>query len=123
MLAGEFARKLRELNPELKVFCGDNDSRPAGLYQIVAGEYDQICSVDKQWVGEHAEVTDGGFIKRSGWRRVLRLLIHLGLVDRRHAERVFNTHLPYAVRPVEIPTKRQQSVEELAEKYSLLRGK
>ncbi len=41
---------------------------------------------------------DQGFIKKSGWRRVLGILIRQRLVDRFHAERVFGTHLPIAMR-------------------------
>ncbi len=98
MLAGEFQRKLRQLNRELRVFCGDNDRLPASVFVIKNSEFEQICSCDKHYVPEHTEFDDQGFIKKAGWRRVLRILIQHRFIDRRRAERVFLTHLPYAPR-------------------------
>lgn len=98
MLAGEFARSLRRLNPRLKVWCGDNDRMPASVFIVKNSEFEQLCGCDKNYVPEHTEFDAQGFIKKGGWRRVLRILIQLRLVDRRHAERVFCAHLPYAPR-------------------------
>lgn len=96
MLAGEFARKLRSLNKQLRIWCGDNDKFPASVFIVKEGEFEQMCGCDKNWVPEHTIFDEQGFITKGGWRRVLRVLIRAGLVDRRHAERVFMTHLPYA---------------------------
>jgi hypothetical protein len=106
MLAGEFQRKLRALNKDLRIWCGDDSSRPAGLFIVQRGQgehdnadYVEICGVDKNWVPEHVEYNANGTYHKGGWRRVLRILIQKGLVDRRHAERVFNTSLSYARKP------------------------
>lgn len=116
MLSGEFARKLRALNRELRIWCADNDHLPAGLFRVQHGEYEQICSVDKQWVPEHTMFDAQGFIKKSGWRRVLGILIRQRLVDRRHAERLFGAHLPVAMRNrSEIPTWKPK--HKLMDKY------
>lgn len=96
MLAGVFERKLRSLNRGLRVFCGDDARRPAGLsFFNHFGEETEICGVDKNWVPEHTEFQEDGRIRKGGWRRVLKSLIGVKLVDRRHAERVFGVHLEY----------------------------
>lgn len=111
MMASDFQLRLRKLNPKLKIYCGDDDSKPAGIFIIRRGEhgddlggsYDQLCSIDKNWVPEHTEFAKNGSIIKGGWRRALKILIQKGLVDRRKAERLFRTDLKYkqgkAVRP------------------------
>ncbi len=93
MLAGVFERSLQRLNGRLRVYCGDDDRKSAGLYYVVGGEYAEICGVDKGYVGEHTRWDEKGHIVHSGWRRVLDLLIKRRLVDRKRAESVFRTHL------------------------------
>lgn len=115
MLSGEFHRKLRRLNPELRIWCGDNDHRPACLYRVTVEGFTEICGVDKQWVPEHTEFFPDGQIKKAGWRRTLRILIQNRLVNRFSAERVFNTHLPYAVKKVRAP--KYEPKHKLIDKY------
>jgi hypothetical protein len=93
MLSGEFERKLQKLNKNLRVCCGDNPNRPAGLYYIQCGEYIQVCGVDKNWVGENIEYDYKGHIIKSGWKRVLKILASRKLIDKQYANRVFNTDL------------------------------
>jgi hypothetical protein len=93
MLAGEFERNLRKLNSKLRIFCGDDDSRAAGVFYIKNGEYEHICGVDKNWVGEYPVIRNNGMLERSGWRRVLRILIKEGYCTRERAEHVFNVNL------------------------------
>ncbi len=119
MLSGEFERKLRKLNNKLRIFCGDDDRRPAGLFTVVRGEYEQICSVDKNWVGEHTQFDAVGHILRAGWRRVLKTLIRQGYVDRFYAERVFNTHLPFAKPRFYAKPKYVAPKTDLMEKYEM----
>ena len=95
MLAGDFERKLRKLNKKLRIFCGDWDTRPAGIFHVVRGEYTEICGIDKNYVPEYSIMAPHGAHIKGGWRRALRILIRKGLIDRRQAERVFNTHLHY----------------------------
>ena len=96
MEPGVFYRKLKRLNRKLHVCCLDGP-RAAGLEILEGDEMVPICAVDKNAVPEHTEYDKvTGFRMRSGWRRVLRILIQRRLVDRRRAERLFNTHLGYA---------------------------
>ena len=101
MLSGEFERKLRKLNPSLKIWCGDDYSKPAGLFYIRNNEYIEICGVDKNNVPEFTIWDNKGHIVKSGWRRILEILIPRKLIDKHIAERVFNTYfdcpnaLPY----------------------------
>ncbi|MGD9724883.1 MAG: hypothetical protein AB7V39_00545 [Nitrospiraceae bacterium] len=91
MFAGDFARKLRKLNPELRIWCGDDATKPAGLYYVRRGEYRDICGVDKNYVPEYKVVRWNGSVVKQGWRDVLMVLIARKLVDRRKAERLFST--------------------------------
>jgi len=54
-----------------------------------------VCGVDKNFVPEHVSYNPDTSIRRGGWRRVLKILIKAGLVDRWRAQRLFNTHLEY----------------------------
>lgn len=92
MLAGDFARKLRKLNSKLRIYCGDDKSKPAGLYYIHGGQYCEICGVDKNYVPEFIISDSKGHIVKSGWRRVVNILVNKRLVDKRKAEKVFNTY-------------------------------
>lgn len=111
MFAGDFQRKLRRVNPRLKIFCGDDDSKPAGIFTIkrgpygedLGGSYEAICGVDKSIVPEHTVLRADGSIEKSGWRRVLRILIAGGYVDRRTAERVFGCRLGVRTRKPRVP--------------------
>lgn len=98
MLSGEFERKLRRLNRRLHIFCGDSSRTPAGVFHEASWEedgYEDICGIDKSFVPEHSEFNENGTMRKGGWRRVLKLLINRRLIERRTAERVFNTHLEY----------------------------
>lgn len=93
MLSGDFARNLRKLNSNLRVFCGDDDSRAAGLFRVVNGKYINVCGIDKNFVRELPVYKPNGELLRSGWRRVLLMLVSEGLIQRDAAEKVFNTSL------------------------------
>lgn len=94
MLPGEFARKLTKLNKRLRVYCGDNDRFAAGIFVVSpTGEYTEICGADKNTVPEYTEYDETGRIRKSGWRRVLRILITKGLVKKQEAQKEFCTHL------------------------------
>ncbi len=84
---------------------------PASVFIVKNSEFEQLCGCDKNYVPEHTEFDANGFIKKGGWRRTLRILIQQKLIDRRHAERVFHAHLPYAPRnkvkaPVYAPSRK-----------------
>lgn len=117
MLAGEFQRKIRQLNRNLRIWCGDTNHLPAGLFHVARGQYEQICGVDKNYVPEHTELAENGAIIRSGWRRTLRVLIKQRLINRRDAERVFGCNLPYGVRRPIRPAYKPKN--DLIRKYSV----
>lgn len=93
MLPGAFARKLRALNPHLKIWCKDDPRFSAGLFHVVHGDYTEICGVDKNEVPEHTVCAKDGRIIKTGWRRVLRILIGKKLVRLQDAERMFDANL------------------------------
>lgn len=95
MLAGDFDRKLRRLNRNLRIFCGDNDARPAGIFRVVRGEYREICGIDKHIIPEWSVIAPHGAHIKGGWRRTLKILINEGLIERQQAERLFRTRLHY----------------------------
>lgn len=78
------------MNPQLKIWCGNDDSKPAGLFHIKQGEYTEICGVDKGDIPERVIYNLDGTIHKSGWRRTLNILIKRRMIDKKKAERVFN---------------------------------
>lgn len=93
MLSGDFLRKLKKLNKNLTVLCGDDDTKPAGLYLMFYGEPIHICGVDRNFVPEFPMTDEKGHIIRGGWRRVLNILVAKRLIDKRQAEKVFRTEI------------------------------
>lgn len=92
MLSGEFQRNLRKCSKNLRIFCGDNDARPAGIYKVNnLGEYEEVCGIDKNFVPELTTQREDGLILKGGWRRAINILINAKLLDRYVAERVFGT--------------------------------
>jgi hypothetical protein len=97
----------------LKVFCGNDDTKAAGVYIVRRGpvndmtdDYELLCGIDKNYVPEYPIVAEDGRILKGGWRRALYILINEHLVDRKRAERVFSTHLPSTGREIKIPVVR-----------------
>jgi len=117
MLSGEFERKLRRLNSNLRIFCGDDNSKPAGIYHVVHGEYTEICGCDKNFVPEYPWYNPDGSIYRGGWRRALKILINKDFIDRKEAEKIFNTHLEY--KGVKRVLPKRPNVAEAANRFGL----
>lgn len=95
MLSGTFQSKLRSLNRNLRIYCGNDDTKPAGIFRVIRGEYTEICGIDKNYVPERSIFAKNGTHIKGGWRRALRLLIKQGLVNRASAEKEFSTTLHY----------------------------
>lgn len=94
MLSGAFERKLRRLNHKLRIYCGDNDRFAAGIFVVSpSGEYTEICGADKNYVPEYVQYDETGRIRKSGWRRTLKILINKGLIKKEEAQREFSSHL------------------------------
>jgi hypothetical protein len=91
MIPGDFLRKLRTLNRNLRIYCGNDDSKPATLYHVYEGEFTSICSVDKNFIPRYAIADERNRILKSGWQRTLRVLIQKGFTTKREAEKVFGS--------------------------------
>lgn len=81
-LAGEFQRLLRRLNPDLRVYCGDADNRPAGLVLVRGDSVRELCGVDKGMIPDQTIIAENGQIIKKGWRAVFSLLIRERLVSK-----------------------------------------
>lgn len=111
MLAGDFARKIKKLNRNLKIACGNDSSRPASLFYVDRqGHEESICGIDKNIIPEWPVMNPNGSYHKSGWRRTLRVLIGRGLVDRYEAEKLFRTDLNYK-RPRQVIKKPDLGVQ------------
>lgn len=103
MLAGDFARNIKKLNPHLRISCGDDAKRPAMLYFSVNcnsdddRDYIEICAVDKNYLPERTIIDETNHIVKGGWRRAMNMLISRKLVDKKRAERLFQTGFDHAV--------------------------
>ena len=72
---GDFYRCLKQLNPKLRI-CDISNDRAAGLYYIDPREgWIQVCGVDKRYVPVATTVDEVGHILKSGWVRVVRILL------------------------------------------------
>lgn len=112
MLSGDVERNLRKLNKRIRIFCGDDDTKPAGVFIVAGGEYTEICGIDKNYVPEYTRWNDQGFIVKSGYRRVLKILVAKGLVHREKAEKLFRTHL-YGRAPRAPELRKDSTVQKL----------
>jgi len=95
MLSGEFERKLRHLNKNIRIFCSDDDTKAAGVYTVECGEYKQICGIDKNYIPEYPTRNKDGSYVKSGFRRAVKILINQGYIDRRLAEKEFGLSFEY----------------------------
>jgi hypothetical protein len=89
MLASTFQKNLKKLNKNLKIWCGDDRTKPAGIYHTVDGEYEEICGIEKNFVPEYSEYSAQGKMLKGGWRRVLKILLAKKLIDRRESYKYF----------------------------------
>lgn len=130
MLSGDFARKLKQLNKNLRISCGDDPKRAACLYYSVYNmgvdedetDYVEICGIDKNEVPEWLILDETNHIVKSGWRRVLNILISRKLVDKRKAENLFRTSFDKAVRiPINRDTDPILTAIRQAEEMNLMR--
>jgi hypothetical protein len=102
LYGGDFERCLRQLNPKLKVCCLDNSKYAAGVYYIDPVEgYISVCGVDKGFVPVATTVDQVGHIIKSGWYRVVRILLKQGLTTVQKVQKVwpnfFLSRIPAAV--------------------------
>ena len=93
MEASIFQSNLHQLNPKLRIYCGDDNSKPASLYYVVNNEEITLCGVDKNELPKYAIWDNKGHIVKSGWYRVLKLLINRKLINKSKAQNLFNDPL------------------------------
>ena len=89
MYGGEFQKCLKQLNPKLRICCLETN-RAAGIYYIDPQEgYIQVCGVDKGWVPVATTVDEVGHILKSGWYRVVTILLSQGLTTPEKVRKVW----------------------------------
>jgi len=101
MLLGEFRRKLKRVNPDLAIYCGNSPRQMAGIHDLnpTAVNDMAICGVSKGWMPLKQSIQDGKtlhIIKRSV-KDVLIILARKHKIDRRKAQRVFGFNLAFRV--------------------------
>jgi len=99
MLSGDFQKAVRKLNPSLRICSLENSNHAAGLYYIDPYEgYIAVCGVDKNYLPERTEVDEVGHILKSGWRRVVNILLARKLTTRERVKKIwpsfFEQHIP-----------------------------
>lgn len=121
MLAHNFQRKLRQLNKSLRIYCGNNETRPATIeWKRPYQEWEAVCAIDKNEVPEMPEVVgETGEIFKGGWRRAMDILIWKKLVSKNKAEILFSTQFG---KPELYRWKQKASDLELAERDADARG-
>lgn len=70
MMSSDFLKKLKILNPKLKVFSSGNNGRLASIYYIDREGVQDLIGVDKNHVEEYPEYDNQGHLVKGGWRRV-----------------------------------------------------
>lgn len=99
MLSGDFQKAVRKLNPSLRICSLESSKNAAGLYYIDPFEgYIAVCGVDKNYLPERTEIDEVGHILKSGWRRVVNILLARKLTTQEKVKRVwpsfFEQHSP-----------------------------
>lgn len=83
-------RKLRDLNPRLRVCQFENSTHLPGIYYV--DERDgivDICATDVEFVPALPEYDSRGVLKKSGYRRVVIALLALKLTTHEKVRKVF----------------------------------
>lgn len=101
MYPGDFYRCIKKLNSKLRICDLNNSTHAAGLYYIDPQEgWISVCGVDKGYVPVATTVDDVGHILKSGWYRVVRILLMQGLTTAEKVRHVwpgyFESRVPKA---------------------------
>lgn len=83
-------QKLKQLNPGLKVCQFENSNHLPGVYYI--DERDgirDICATDIGWVPPYPEYDSHGRMVKSGYRRVIFILLHTKLTTKDKVRKLF----------------------------------
>lgn len=93
-------KKLRELNPKLRVCQFENSRNLPGIYYMGYEGIVDVCATDLEWVPPMPVFDKNGFVVKAGYRRVVFILLHLKLTTRETVKKVlgggfFESHYPY----------------------------
>lgn len=92
MLQITWYQKLRQLNPKLKVCQFEHSNHLPGIYYVHDREgIVDICATDIGWVPPYPEFDAQGRVIKSGYRRVVYILLHEKLTTRDKVLKVFPT--------------------------------
>lgn len=113
-------RKLRQLNPRLKVCQFESSRHLPGIYYVDEREgIVDICATDKEWVPAAPAFDTRGQMVKSGYRRVIQILLSLNLTTRSSVRRefpgFFESHYPVATK-TQIASIHQQWTEMMRSK-------
>lgn len=90
MLQITWYKKLRELNPKLRVCQFESSNHLPGIYYVHEREgIVDICATDVGYVPTLPEFDSRGFLVKSGYRRVVLALLELKLTTREKVRKVF----------------------------------
>lgn len=90
MLQIVWYKKLRQLNPKLRVCQFENSIHLPGIYYVDEREgIVDICATDIQWVPALPQYDPRGYLVKSGYRRVVHTLLQLKLTTKDIVRKVF----------------------------------
>lgn len=83
-------KKLRELNPKLRVCQFENSKHLPGVYYVDEREgIVDVCATDISWVPARPKYNTKGMMVKSGYRRVVHILLHMNLTTPAKVRKVF----------------------------------
>lgn len=83
-------KRLRELNPRLRVCMFEGSNNLPGIYYVDEREgIVDVCATDKNWVPATPVFDSTGRLVKSGYRRVIFILLHAKLTTREKVRKVF----------------------------------
>ena len=90
MLQHVWYKKLRQLNPKLRVCQFDNSRHLPGVYYVDDREgIVGVCATDIGWVPPYPEFSSDGRLIKSGYRRVVYILLHAKLTTRQKVRSIW----------------------------------
>jgi len=102
MFISNFQNKIKKLNKQLHFIAPTNLSKPIALCQITDNSIEHICGTDRNSTPEFPIYDKKGHIFKSGWRRVLMILLSKKLINKNKAEILFSTVLDGRKKPYQI---------------------
>jgi hypothetical protein len=89
MMASDFLKRLRILNPKMKVMSYGSNGRLASIYYINREGPQDLIGVDKNWVPEYPAYDNQGHLTQGGWRRVCVVLLAQKLTTKELIRKAF----------------------------------